>query len=61
MPKLKNAAQSTLEYIVIIGILVAVLMVIGYYYKRSLQGKYKQAADVFGSGEQYQPGVTNVQ
>jgi Flp pilus assembly pilin Flp len=51
-------AQSILEYVAVIGIIAAVLIVMGVYYKRAVQGRYRQAGDVFGGGEQYQPGVT---
>ena len=47
--------QSILEYIVVIMVITAALIVVVAYYKRSLQGKYRQAADVFGGGSQYTP------
>ena len=53
--KQKNVSQSILEYIVVIMVITAALIVVVAYYKRSLQGKYRQAADVFGGGSQYTP------
>jgi hypothetical protein len=53
--RIKSYGQSILEYIVIIIIVIAVLIVIGVYYRRSLQGKYRQAAEVLGGGELYTP------
>jgi len=35
-------------------VLVAVFIAMGAYYKRGLQGKYRQAGDVLSAGGQYQ-------
>jgi len=51
--KLTPKAQSIIEYIAVIIVIVAVLIAMGVYYKRSLQQRYRQAADVLGGGEQY--------
>jgi len=48
--------QSTLEYAVIIAVVVAGLIAMQAYVKRGLQGKLKQASDDIG--EQYSPGRT---
>ncbi|MCX5706481.1 MAG: hypothetical protein NTW13_02260 [Candidatus Omnitrophica bacterium] len=53
--KPKNLSQSILEYLVVIIVITAALVAIAAYYKRSLQGKYRQAGDVFGRGGQYTP------
>lgn len=53
--KLTHKAQSVIEYIVIIIVIVAVFIAMGAYYKRGLQAKYRQAGDVLGGGEQYTP------
>ena len=47
--------QSILEYAILVMILISALFVGGLYYKRSLQGRYRQAADVLGEGSQYSP------
>ena len=47
------AAQSTVEYLAVILVIIGVLIVAGVYYQRSLQGKYRQSVDVLGGGEQY--------
>jgi hypothetical protein len=52
-------AQSILEYVVVILVIAAALIVIGVYYKRAVQGRYRSAGDVLGGGEQYDPGRTN--
>ncbi len=51
-------AQSFIEFAAIIAIMVAAIIVINRYLARSLQGKYRDTADVFGGGTQYAPGVT---
>lgn len=55
-----DKAQSVLEYIVVIGVIAAALIVIGVYYKRAVQGKFRAAGDALSGGELYQPGVTQV-
>ena len=50
--------QSVLEYGLLITALVAALIVMAVYLRFSLQGRVRDSADVFGRGEQYEPGVT---
>jgi Flp pilus assembly pilin Flp len=50
--------QSTLEYAVLIIIIIGALLSIQVYIKRGLQGRFKQAADDIG--DQFSPGNTNV-
>jgi uncharacterized protein (UPF0333 family) len=54
----KNRAQSTLEYAILIGVIVAGLIAMQVYLKRSYQGKLKESAD--DMGKQFSPGVTTV-
>ena len=49
----KARAQTTLEYAVIIAVIVAALLTMQVYIKRSLQGKLRSAADEIG--QQYDP------
>ena len=51
--KLTTKAQSIIEYIAVIIVIIAVFIAMGAYYKRTLQARYRQAADVMGGGEQY--------
>lgn len=51
-------AQSYLVYAVLIAIMVGALIIISRYLARSMQGKYRDTADVYGGGAQYEPGVT---
>jgi len=48
--------QSTLEYAVIIAVVVGALLAIQVYVKRGVQGRLKQAADDIG--EQFSPGAS---
>ena len=56
----RNSAQSTIEYSLLIAVGVAALIVMQYYFGRSVQGLLKQNVDNLGgeklSGQQYSPG-----
>ena len=53
---LNRKGQSTLEYAVVIAIIVAGLIAMQAYIKRGVQGRLRQASDDIG--EQYSPGQT---
>ena len=50
--------QSTIEYVVLIMIVIGVLISIQVYIKRAVQGRMKSSSD--DVGDQYSPGNTNV-
>lgn len=52
MPK---KAQAILDYVFLFVIVIAVLLIMGYYVRNALSGRYRDAADVFGHGETYVP------
>ena len=54
----RKKAQSTLEYAVLIIIIIGALLAIQVYIKRGIQGRMKQAADDIG--DQFSPGNTSV-
>ena len=54
----KKKAQSTVEYAVLIIIIIGALLTIQIYIKRGIQGRLRTAADDIG--EQFSPGGTNV-
>jgi len=56
--KIKNKGQSTLEYAILIIIIIAALLSIQVYIKRGVQGRLKSATDDIG--DQFSPGNTNV-
>ncbi|MEW6170738.1 MAG: hypothetical protein AB1472_04190 [Candidatus Omnitrophota bacterium] len=49
-----------LEYTILIAIVAAALLAMQVYFKRSICGKWHEAADVFGFGRQYEPGKTTI-
>jgi uncharacterized protein (UPF0333 family) len=54
----KLKGQSTLEYAVLIIIVIGALLSIQVYIKRGVQGRLKSSADDIG--DQYKPGATNI-
>lgn len=48
--------QSTLEYVILIGFVVAALIAMGVYMKRGLQGRLRESTDQIG--QQYSAGNT---
>ena len=55
--KNKKKGQSTLEYAVLIVIIIAALLAMNQYIKRGLQGRLKSSTDDIG--DQFSPGNTN--
>jgi Flp pilus assembly pilin Flp len=53
----QKRGQSTLEYAVLIVVIIGALLTIQVYIKRSIQGRLKQAGDDIG--DQYSDGNTN--
>jgi hypothetical protein len=56
--KKRQKGQSTLEYAILIIIIIGALLSIQVYIKRGVQGRLKSAADDIGT--QFSPGNTNV-
>ena len=52
----RKRGQSTLEYAVVIAVVVGALIASQTYFKRGVQGKFKQASDDIG--EQFSPGAS---
>ena len=55
--KRRQKGQSTLEYAILIIIIIGALLSIQVYIKRGIQGRLKSATDDIG--EQFAPGNTN--
>lgn len=47
-----------LEYTVLAAIVIASLLSMHVYLRRAISGRWRQAADTFGHGRQYEPGGT---
>ena len=56
--KRKRKGQSTLEYAILIIIIIGALLSIQIYIRRGIQGRLKSATDDIG--DQFSPGNTNV-
>lgn len=56
--KKRKKGQSTLEYAILIIIIIGALLSIQVYIKRGVQGRLKSATDDIG--DQFSPGNTNV-
>lgn len=52
----KRKGQSTLEYAVLIVVIIAALVAMQVYLKRGIQGRMRESADQIG--EQFSPGAT---
>ena len=57
---MKNLPKAflSLEYALLIAIIVAALLGISVYFRRAITGKWRSVADTFGHGRQYYPSVT---
>ncbi len=50
--------MTTLEYSVLVLAVVLALLAVQVSLRRAVSSKWREAADSFGSGRQYEPGVT---
>ena len=53
----KNRAQSTIEFVVLLIIVIGSFIAMQWYVKRGLQGRWKSAVDDLG--DQYDPRLVN--
>lgn len=51
---------TSLEYAILIVFLIVALLSMQTLLRRAISAKWKEAGDQFGSGRQYEPGVTVV-
>lgn len=56
---MNRKAQSTLEYAVLIGIMVAALVAMQVYLKRGMQGRLRGYDEQLSQGAAYSPGATS--
>ena len=57
---MRRQGRFTIEYAVLIAVAAAAFVSMAVYVKRGLAGRWQEAADAFGHGRQYEPGVTTV-
>ena len=57
---LDRKGQATIEHAVLTAVLVAALLGMAIVTKRAVMGRWRTVGDSFGSGRQYEPGVTRV-
>ena len=57
--KRSNRAQLAIEFAVLLAILVAALLLLGYYVRNVLMGKFRESSDKIGQGELYTPNVAH--
>lgn len=58
MKRRDRKGQSFIEYAILVVLVVGALLAMRTYMVRSVQEKYRQSADVFGEGGQYERGIT---
>ncbi|MFC1704660.1 hypothetical protein ACFL1E_07800 [Candidatus Omnitrophota bacterium] len=51
-------AQTMIDYIILLVIVVATLLVMGYYMRNSIAGKWRRTSEQYGKGEVYAPQIT---
>jgi hypothetical protein len=56
-----KTAQAILDYVMLLLILVAGLLIMRYYIRNAFSGKWREASDTIGQGETYAPGKTHVE
>jgi uncharacterized protein (UPF0333 family) len=49
----RNRSLSSLEYALLISVMVLAILASFYYLKRAISGRMKSSADSFGFGRQY--------
>lgn len=55
--KKRRRAQSTIEFTVLVMVIIGAALLISIYFKRSIQGRWRSAVDELG--EQYDPRFTD--
>ncbi|MEK7308293.1 MAG: hypothetical protein AAB089_04410 [Nitrospirota bacterium] len=58
--KLSVNAQSIIEYVAVIIVIAGVFIAMGAYYKRGLQGKYRQTGDALSDRAQVSRAHSNI-
>ena len=54
------AGQSTIEWVVFVVVLIMTMIAMRPYLVAAVCGRWREAADQFGYGRQYEPGLTTI-
>ena len=54
MRRIKGKGVSILEYAILISVLLLALFAMQNYLRRAISSKWREAADTFGGGRQYE-------
>ncbi len=57
---MKRCGQAILDYVILLAVVIAALLIMGYYIRNSLSGKLREGADAIGQGDVYRPGSTKI-
>jgi uncharacterized protein (UPF0333 family) len=57
---MRKNAQSILEYVVLLIIIIASLAIMRYYLRNAFSSKIREGADSIGQGETYRPWKTTI-
>ncbi len=52
-------AQGIIDFVVLLLIVIAALLIMGYYVRNTISGKLREGGDTIGQGEVYRPWVTS--
>lgn len=55
---ISRRGSMSLEYALLIALVAISLAAMLVYFVRTLSGKWRETADSFGHGRQYEPGIT---
>ena len=58
--KLRSKGWTTLEYAVLISVIMAAIFAMQVLLRNAISGKWKSSADSIGGGMQYEPGLTTI-
>ena len=56
----KDNGQGILEYLVLLIIIIASLVIMRYYLRNTASSKLREGSDSIGQGETYRPGSTKI-
>jgi len=58
LQKKNKRGVTSLEYAILVAALIFAIAAVQTTLRRAIASKWRDAADTFGSGRQYEPGVT---